>query len=145
MSISNDNYDRNFRRERDSRTKINNLVFTSSNHGNKIHCRTCIEHWVMILKEIDGAKKWWCHGCNQTIPYEKENVESSNKKYTSKFGTASGQSHSFIISKGKKKHRPRALSDDDKSNLAAAFGSSGEGATKVSEESHTYDSQGGWS
>jgi hypothetical protein len=52
-------------------------------------------------------------------------TNNNNGKYTSKYGSAvNKQPQTFIISQQKKKSRLDALPEADKSDVAAAFGSS---------------------
>jgi hypothetical protein len=67
---------------------------------------------------------------------------NDNAKYQSKF--SGGKQHSFILSQNRKrKLKPGELDSEDMSDIALAFGSSGAEATKVSEETHTYQ-DGSW-
>jgi hypothetical protein len=131
-------------RNRDDRTKVRDCTFnTAYSNTNTKHCLTCIDHPRLMIKEIDGQKKWWCRGCGNSELVEPGSTENTNSKYQSKYGSTKPSS-SFIISKDKKKEkRPGELSDEDRSDLAGFFGgSSGEGATLVSEHTTYTDEQG---
>lgn len=116
----------------------NSLGVSDIDGSPKHRCRNCFEQWKMILKEIDGQKVYWCHGCDQSMPAEPSNSESSNTKYQNKYGTAQGKSNSMIISKdNKKKPRPGQLSELDGDDLNRAFGSSA-GVSLINERTDYY-------
>jgi hypothetical protein len=102
-----------------------------------------------IVNSPDGRSKVGIckRGCGQTYPIEEGRDEEGAKilvsKYVSKYGTASGKSHSFIISqKSKKKSlKPGELIDNEKSDIQKAFGAT-DGVTIVDARESNYD--GGW-
>ena len=81
----------------------------------------------MILKEIDGQKVYWCHGCGHSEPLQPGNSESG--KYKSKYGSPT-KSQSFMVSQPRKATKPRKqigsvndqLSQDDVDDIRKSTG-----------------------
>ena len=146
--INRDSPTGNYKRER---YKINNLLFAGTS-GTKISCPFCLCFRLTLTIE-NGKRVGRCFsGCGQWFDLEKTVNEETGqsmlaptaKKYTTKFGTATGGSKTFILSqKSKRKTLKKGqLSEEDKRDLNLLGSSGGEGVTKVDERSFTYDQ--GW-
>jgi hypothetical protein len=129
-------YDSEYVRNRDNRTKVRNLVFGRESSRDFPRCITCIEKWRLeIVNSEDGTKKMGkcIRGCGQLFELETmRNDETGGNmltpKYTSKYGST-GKSHSFIVNKGgkKKKGLPydsvnSQLSEEDRDDIRKSTG-----------------------
>lgn len=86
-------------RNRDNRTKINNLLGWGKESDIDFHrCPTCIDHPRLEIVESDGKRMGKCiRGCGNLFNLQKDEERPQN---TSRFGS---KSHSFIVSKDQKK------------------------------------------
>ena len=131
-------YDRDseYVRSRDDRTKIRNLVFFGRESSRDFpRCPSCLEQWRLeIVNSEDGTKKMGkcVRGCGQLFELETmRNDETGGNmltpKYTSKYGST-GKTHSFIVSKDKKKKRKDIgsindhLSEEDRDDIRKSLG-----------------------
>jgi hypothetical protein len=135
MSINRDSPTDRYRRDR---LKVNASTFTNTNSNQTTkHCDICPQ-FRMEIRDTPAGKCYVCvRGCGQSIPITTSNSDSNDKgKYQNKYGTASGRSNSFILSKGKRKK------SEDEADLAL-FGYSSDGVKLIDEQTMTY-SEGGW-
>jgi hypothetical protein len=106
-------YSSEYTRNRDNRTKINNLIgFGAEKSQDFPRCPTCIEHWRLeIVNSPDGKKQGKCiRGCGNL--FDLQNNEERPKN-TSRFGS---KSQSFIITKDKDKNTKRKAKFDSPNN-----------------------------
>lgn len=135
-----------YQRRLQDRNKVNVATWDKINNnyeGPPVYgrCPTCIDHNRYLVRTVDGKREKICPGCLETFPLDEKTKNTG--KYTTKYGTASGGNHSFILSmKGKKAYEVDSQTVEE---ICRAMGrSTSDGVTIVDSNETTYDSQGGW-
>ena len=137
MSINRDSPMDAARRER-STVKVS--IWANVN-VRKWRCKICQEQTRLKVQDVNGKKTGWCNTCGTTFDIsETTDVTTGDKKYVAKYGTASGQSHSFILSQKRKK---RGELDQETADDLALFGFGTNDVRVTDARDFTYDSQGG--
>jgi len=125
MSLDENKGNSPYRDSKASRSKVNVDTWTNLGTSSKWRCKICFQQTRLQIKEVNNKKQGWCHSCNTTFDIsEVRDVETGDKKYVAKYGTASGQSRSFILSKDRRKKSTGSindnLSDEDREDLQNA-------------------------
>lgn len=145
MSINRDSPTDKYMRER-SKIQATNLLNNSSAGSSVRRCSICVEQYRLIPENGPDGKFLVCkQGCGKRYSMTNDvgSDNTTNKKYVTRYGNASGTPSTYIISQGKKRKKPGELDDETASDLAL-FGYSSSGARIVEQETHTYQN-GAWS